>query len=543
MSQVQILQPRHFYRYKSIAPPHLRNEACGVQKVKKIGGVFLKKNSTSPSEPIRNHPHILEIQATHLFKHRTGKPLSVTHLISVSDSYWRKIAEQGFDAVWIMGVWKRSPGALECALRFEALWKAGDFMLKGCCDEDFLGSPYAVYDYTLDPSFGSAEDLAKLRLKLNSFGLKMILDFVSNHLALDHPLTVSRPDLFVQAAEKDFEEDRPSFFKTPQGRYYAHGRDPYFPAWSDTVQVNYFSEGYRQFSEEQLLKIADVCDGVRCDMAMLGLNKIFKKIWNPYLKNMREPSAEYWAELISAVRTKHSQFLFIAEAYWDLEWELQQLGFDYTYDKRFYDRLVKDSAGSVQAHLKAEQSFQSKSMRFIENHDEERAVKVFGVEKSQAAAVAAYTVPGMRFFHEGQIEGKSFHPPIQFIRIPEEKPIKLLGDFYQILLEYSNDEILHDGKWQLLEVTSVWKDDYHFKNMMAWGWEHKNQIRLIILNYSGETSQGRLRFPDEWLKKKTITLNDKMASVTYVRDVEELKKQGLYAALPAWKAHLFEFGV
>ena len=442
-----------------------------------------------------------------------------------------------------MGVWKRSPGARECALRHPELRKNFARVLKDCSDEDISGSPYAIFDYTLDPSFGTSEDLGNLRFKLNHLGLKLFLDFVPNHLALDHPLTESEPAVFIQGVQKDFEKDPSSFFKTSTGRYFAHGRDPYFPAWNDTVQVNYFSPDYRRFCERQLLKIAEICDGVRCDMAMLGLNRIFKKIWSPYLEKTPEPSAEYWGQVISGVRAKHPLFSFIAETYWDLEWELQQLGFDYTYDKKLYDKLLNDSAASIQGHLKADIAYQDKSMRFIENHDEARAAKIFGVEKSQAAAVVMSTVPGMHFFHEGQMDGKTMQVPIQLTRTPEEKPIKILRDFYQVLLEYSNDEVFHKGSWQLLEVTSVWKDLQDFKNMLAWAWENNSRICLVIVNYSSETSQARVRMPEHWLKQKTLTLHDKMASITYVRDVEELKQQGLYVALPAWKAHLFEFGI
>lgn len=442
-----------------------------------------------------------------------------------------------------MGVWQRSPGARRLALESEHLLKTCRQILPDFKEGDIQGSPYAVYNYQLEPEFGSPEELSALRRRLNAFGLKLILDFVPNHLALDHPAVETNPDYFIQASKEDLEKDPGTFFKTPGGRYFAHGKDPHFPAWTDTVQVNYFSPAYRRFSEDQLLKIAEVCDGVRCDMTMLGLNRIFEKGWKRFLDRTPVPSAEYWKDLISAVRKKHPAFLFMAESYWELEWELQQLGFNFTYDKKLYDRLIHDPAFIIIEHLKAELSYQEKSVRFIENHDEHCAAKVFGVEKSQAAAVVMSTLPGMRFFHEGQLEGRTEHVPIQLRRAPAEKPIKMLRDFYHLILEYSGQEIMHEGIWHFFEPATAWSDNQTYKNLLVWGWEYKGKVCLIIVNYSNETSQGRVKFPLEWLKQKTITLNDKAASVTYVRSVEELKHQGLYAALPAWKAHLFEFGI
>ena len=148
----------------------------------------------------------------------------------------------------------------------------------------------------------------------------------------------------------------------------ACGRDPYFPPWTDTAQLNAFSPKLREAALDTLRHIATQCDGVRCDMAMLLLNSVFSKTWGEAAGSI--PEAEYWTELINGVRQVHRNFLFIAEAYWDLESSLQQLGFDYCYDKRLYDRLVHDDAKSVRDHLAADLSYQNRLIRFLENHDE-----------------------------------------------------------------------------------------------------------------------------------------------------------------------------
>ena len=151
------------------------------------------------------------------------------------------------------------------------------------------------------------------------------------------------------------------------------------------LQLNGFDPGLRRASIRTVLAIAGQCDGIRCDMAMLLLNKIFEGTWGR--RAGQRPEAEYWTEIIPTVRESHPDFLFIAEAYWDREWELQQLGFDYCYDKRLYDRLELGDPQSVRLHLGADPAYQAKLVRFIENHDEPRAAAIFSWGEEEAVAL------------------------------------------------------------------------------------------------------------------------------------------------------------
>ena len=128
------------------------------------------------------------------------------------------------------------------------------------------------------------------------------------------------------------------------GGVLANGRDPYFAAWPDVVQLNAFSPDLRAAVIATLSSIGEQCDGVRCDMAMLMMNDTFERTWGE--RAGPRPEADYWPTVIPAVKTTHPEFVFMAEAYWDLEWALLEQGFDYCYDKRLYDRLVHDGAES-----------------------------------------------------------------------------------------------------------------------------------------------------------------------------------------------------
>ncbi len=492
---------------------------------------------------IRKHPELFEVNALLYLKRLSQKYKQKLSLETIPVQEWKDLKDQGFDLFWPMGVWQRSPAARQCALKELSLRHAYDTLLPGWKESDIPGSPYAVHSYTVDQSLGKDEDLRQVRGLLNQLGMGLMLDFVPNHMALDHPWTVSQPDCFVRGAQAKVKYHSELFFKTSQGVYLAHGRDPYFPPWKDTVQVNFFSGAARKAAIETLLRIAKIADGVRCDMAMLGLSHVFEKTWGPFLDGTARPKEEFWYEVIEAVKTQYPDFVFMAEAYWDLEWELQQLGFDFTYDKKFYDRLLHASTEEIRGHLKADLAYQEHSVRFIENHDEPRAVKAFGWEKSQAAAVAIATVPGLRFFYDGQLTGKKIHLPVQLGTEPREEPDRELFGFYKILLDYANQEALHQGKWQLMKIRPAWEGNPTYLHFLTWAWEWKTRVCFVVINYSSFPSQVRIPLPEWWFKKSLLTFKDKYTGRSYERDSKELKERGLYVDLAPWKAHLFELEI
>ena len=255
---------------------------------------------------------------------------------SVPSAEWDAIAELGFDGVWLMGVWERSPAGIAIANQNLNLQEGFRQALPDFVPRDNVGSPYCVRRYVVDQRLGGTKGLAVARLELAKRGMRLVLDFVPNHVAPDHPWVSEHPEYFIRGTRNDLENDPRSFLET-SGNVFACGRDPYFPAWPDVLQLNAFDSGLRKGVIGTLLSIAQQCDGVRCDMAMLLINSVFERTWG----NRPGPClpTDYWREVIPAVKKPHPRFLLIAEAYWGLEWELQQQGFDFCYDKRLYDRL------------------------------------------------------------------------------------------------------------------------------------------------------------------------------------------------------------
>jgi hypothetical protein len=489
------------------------------------------------------NPFLYELN-TRIWLTRFNKDNNKAKLADIPNEYWDNLIQKKFDYVWLMGIWSICESTIDKYCFEPGLIKSYDRSLKGWKREDIIGSPYAVDVYEINPGIGDLKSLLDLKSYLNKKGIKLILDFVPNHFGAASRIVKSNPDIFLSVDKHLFESDPHTFFQPVESedKYFAHGRDPFFPAWQDTIQVNFFSEKAREYLTGILLELIKICDGVRCDMAMLSLNNVFKNTWGSVLSRFgyEKPQTEFWKEIIDKVKNVRSDFLFIGESYWDLESELHKLGFNYTYDKSFTDKLKSGGVQEIHDHLLAENEYQKKSVRFIENHDEARAITAFGKEKSKAAATIINTVPGMRFYHDGQFEGKKIKLPVQLGREPEEPIIKGIKDFYQKLFSITSVEIFKKGDWTLLEPSSAGEGNETFLNMLAWHWVLKDEKRLVVINYSAVVSTCSIKldvngYPAEF------ELKDLMNDQIYTRAAEEVYHTGLFIELKPYQSHIFEY--
>jgi len=436
-----------------------------------------------------------------------------------------------------MGVWVRSPEGLVAARADQALEAGYRAALPDLRDDDVIGSPYCVHDYVVDPRFGGPDALASARAQLAQRGLCLILDYVPNHVATDHPWVSEQPECLLPGTEDELAQ-RPLEFVRTAGGIFANGRDPYFAPWRDVLQLNAFSPVLREAVAQTLLSIADQCDGVRCDMAMLMCNEVFARTWGQRAGAALE--ADYWPALIERVKQAHPGFLFMAEVYWEMEWTLQQQGFDLCYDKRLYDRLVHESAPSVRGHLQADPAYQERLIRFIENHDEPRAAATFGPAQARAAAVVISTLQGARLYHDGQLDGAHQHIPVQLGRGPDQPPDRDLRAFYERLLRTIDESDLRSGEWLLCDCTG-WPDNDSHRELVAWCWSSPAGRHLIVVNLSDAPAQGRVQLPWDGLSPGTWTLTDALSHQRFERSGDELAGEGLYVALNRWGSHFLRF--
>jgi glycosidase len=493
-----------------------------------------------------NHENLFEINTRVWLYNLNKKHNEDLKLINIPESIWEDFYNQGFKWIWLMGVWKPTP-VKDFHPSLEDNFKKILLDLK---KEDYIGSPYSIVDYEINPQLGSEGDLEKIKNKLNYFGLKLMLDFIPNHFGISTPLKNSHPEYFI-CKNTDPKKNSGLFYRINEDLWIAHGKDPYYPPWDDTLQLNYYNEETREYMTKKLLKIADQCDGVRCDMAMLCLNDIVEKTWGWILTKQKynKPENEFWDSAITDIKSKYPDFNFLAEVYWDLGWQLQKLGFDYTYDKRLYDRLLaSENPGSldgVYGHLLADIDYQNKSVRFIENHDEERALTVFGRDRSLAAAAIMGTIPGLKLYHQGQLEGKTVRIPVQLRRVedktakPQNNEIK---EFYLNLLEFTNRNINTDSKWNLLGVIEAHEGDNTFQNILAWTWIDKKRKKciLIIVNYSKKNAQGILTLDIPFDNKDDLKFIENNPNQSHKKVLEKLHDNQFLLKIESYRTHLFQ---
>jgi alpha amylase-like protein len=483
-------------------------------------------------------PTVYEIN-TAVWLERLGRPRGAPlTLDEVPDDEWDALAMLPVDAVWLMGVWERSPEGLRIAMADPGLDAGMRAALPDLRDADVIGSPYCVRDYVVDDRFGGSAALRAARAALEGRGIGLILDYVPNHVAPDHPWTRSRPECFIAGTEADLAEHPEAFIRVDGGGIFARGRDPYFPPWPDVVQLNAYAPALRDAVADMLIAVGNQCDGLRCDMAMLMTNEVFARTWGE--RAGPAPADDFWPTLISRVKQVRPDLLFMAEAYWDMEWTLQQQGFDLCYDKRLYDRLVHDPPESVRGHLQADAAYQERLIRFIENHDEPRAAATFGAGQARAAAVVMSTLEGARLYHDGQFEGRRIHVPVFLGRAPDEPADGELRAFYERLVRAVAESGLQDGDWALCSCDG-WPDNDSHLRLVSWCWSTPASRHVVVVNLSDAPAQARVRVPWDDVAGRNWALRDRLSGQSFDRDGDELMADGLYVALEPWAFHFLAF--
>ena len=483
------------------------------------------------------YPSLIQIN-TRVWLDRLSRGLGrrVT-LADIDDATLDGFAERGFDWVWLLSVWQIG-AAGRAVSRGNPQWR-DEFkaVLPDLREEDICGSGFAITAYSVGDVLGGEPALLQFRERLARRGIRLMLDFVPNHTAPDHPWVTAHPDYYVEGSEAELAGASQNYLRvdTNHGpKVLAHGRDPNFPGWPDTLQLNYANPELQSVQIDELIGIAGKCDAVRCDMAMLLLPEIFHRTWG------LSPQP-FWTNATAAVRAKYRDFTFMAEVYWDLEWALQQQGFDYCYDKRLYDRARDGHAGPVRGHLVAGLDYQDKLARFLENHDEPRAAAEFPWAQHQAAAIVTFLSPGLRFFYEGQLDGARIRVPTHLCRGPIEPTNPEIAAFYTRLLQtLKQTGAFRDGSWSQIQPSPAWPGNWTHEGFVTYAWTGADGDRyVIVINYAGNQGQCRLPLPFPELRGRQVCLSDVMGTEVYERDGRELVDPGLYIDHPPWHFNVF----
>ena len=332
----------------------------------------------------------------------------------------------------------------------------------------------------------------------------------------------------------DLEPGNYTLVQTAQGpAVLAHGRDPYFPGWPDTLQLDYANPATRDAMQTELLAAAALCDGLRCDVAMLVLPDVFQQTWGVTNK-------PFWPGAIASVRQHNSGFVFIAEVYWGLEAVLLQQGFDLAYDKTLYDLAVSRNGRGVRDHLGAALDHQRHLVRFLENHDEPRAAAAFPWDVHQAAAVLTYLTPGLRFFHEGQAEGRRIRAyyPLEPCcgRGCRRRRQRFLPAPAGLAATTRRFGTASGACWNRAKPGRATRRGTALSALP----ENREGERLLgVVNFQPTQGQCYVRLPFSDLAGGLHDLRDVLGPSRYARGGDDMLGRGLYLDLPAWEFHLF----
>jgi glycosidase len=458
---------------------------------------------------------------------QAGRRLTLGDVPDDEFDFWNR---SGFTHIWLMGVWTLGSRGRGWSQRcFQE--REDEFRCR-----DIAGSPYAVCGYEVSRKLGGRKALAQFRSRLNARGIKLILDFIPNHTALDHPWVRAHPEYYVTSSERLDGTVKP--YRGAK-RWFALGHSGHGAPWVDTLQLDYRQPSLRAAMREALIAVAQQCDGVRCDMAMLVLNDVFARTWQHFSAPSAPAATEFWSDAIHAVRGQRREFLFLAEVYWDLESQLQDLGFDFTYDKRLYDHLLARDASRTTSYLQSlKPDFLTRSAHFIENHDEQRVASLLSWEEHRAAALLVLALPGMRFIHEGQLGGARIHANVHFARRGSELVDERVAAFYTQLFQALERSAVGRGLWKLLATLPAWQGNATHANIAVVQWQIDAQsFDIAVVNLSPVRSQCymMLDLPPgvRW------RLADLLGEEIYEREAAELAQRGLYLDLPPHAAQLF----
>jgi len=440
-----------------------------------------------------------------------------------------------------MGVWTLGAFGLHHDRTSPDLLSSYSRALPGYTQDDIIGSPFAVTNYTCNPSIGSDTDIANLKKKLNGMGLLLMLDYVPNHSAVDAPWATSNPDYYVRAPKGT---QPPYDANTYYTNGLAFGSAGGGGAWPDTIQINIWNPTLRQLRTKELLHVASLSDGIRCDMAYLLLNTPFSQNWGLQLQSWgwQKPSSEWWSDAISAVKAQYPNIIFLAEVYSPYEGQLQQIGFDYTYDKQIRDKLGNGNLEDIRNWIGSNNPrFVTKSCHYISNHDEQRGPSYFGSWwRSDAAALLLYTLPGMRYYWWSDMLGYRYQLDVHLRRQQNDAVVPEVQTLYSSLLKITSDPVFRFGQWTYLNVQQT---DTSWR-LIAYKWTYNGQKRLCVLNFSDQQGWGNVILSDATPGgngNDTISVTDLLSGESFPRSAKSLQTSGLTVGVNSWYAQIFQY--
>ncbi len=412
-----------------------------------------------------------------------------------TDERLQEISDMGFNALWVMGIYKLSKASEELNLRYEDPAHPGR-----------RPSAFAVSDYSVNnEDLGGEEAYRRFVDRAKKKGIRVMADFIPNHVAKDSPLIAQHPDWFIHRTTPPAGNEAERFFRysLPNGKliWVAHGTDGGGP-WADTAVFNLLNPEVWQFYKETLFKIADLTQGggIRADSLQVLFPDKYRELWfrymlpanfNDHMKTIsqlvfnRDPDNgnNVFGALFANVKESYPDFKVIGEIYENQHGDWQRSGVDITYAKYVYNWIVNGEKLKVdgreidgwqtfknmvlgrEEHQDMTLEYMLRSYYFLEDHDQririlEKLRQRLGkpqvdsdvIEWSKLLATAIATIPGVPQVYMGQQDGRSriidspdWFPPKNWVAQHMDTKFDELPDFYRKLYSTTQAPIFRRG--------------------------------------------------------------------------------------------------
>jgi hypothetical protein len=456
----------------------------------------------------------------------------------VPDKEWEPLLDK-YDSFWFMGIYIPSEASRNHAKKYTNQYRYALPDLNP--DKDVTASPFAISEYVPNPQIADSWiSWDKMVDKLHNHGKEVFIDFVPNHTGLDHPWAKQHPTYYILGSEQQYRNNPDFFYKVTadDGIIYfiAHGKDPNYPEWADTLQLNYANPEVQDEMGNLMLKLIEHSDGIRCDMAMLLNPSTFIRTWGWILNDGQRDyirSNHFWRKKIPLVREKAKKLKknidIAGEIYWDKD-DLSQV-FDHIYDNRLYELFVDVSSGRNISELKsyleyllrsADSDKRCRGWEYTENHDEERSANRLG-RLSKTFTVLAGVIPGSVFLvNQGQEEGRKIRPPMQIGRFPDEAVDADTAKFFEDFFALKHTKLFQYGKVKMATIST--RDP----NIIAIEVRSPDNSFCAVICINPSNYVAECSIPEVDSRKNAIVV-----SLTDVRDIkpDQIRMNGIFVGL------------